>query len=149
MSFLSRFNPKDGIVDFWGEFSRPNPHRWPVLLVSILITTGLFTWITQDKVVGDPIPYKVEYITSFSPDRSEDEIVEGNIANQQRKDELERILAEREERKRELYRALGRAAGMDVERIEREAAEEAAQVQAEAARKRREITERAVAQSAE
>lgn len=149
MSFLSRFNPKDGISDFWNEFTRPNPHRWPILGVSVLITTGLFAWITQDKVVGDPIPYEVEFITSFSPDRSKEEIVAGNIANQQRKDELERILAEREERKKEIYRALGRAAGMDVEKIEREAAEEAARVEAEAARKRREITERAVAQDTE
>lgn len=148
MGILSRLNPKEGITDFWSEFRRPNPHRWPILAVSMMITTGLFAWITQDEAIGDPIPYEVDYITTFSADRTDEEIIAGNIANQQRKDELERILAEREERKKELYRALGRAAGMDVEKIEREAAEDAARVQAEAARKRREISERAVAQEA-
>lgn len=145
MSLISRLNPKEGVADFWSEFRRPNPYRWPILGVSILITTGLMAWITQDDAVGPPIPYEVEYITTFAEDRTQEEIIEGNIANQREKDELERILAEREERKKAIYRALGRAAGMDVEKIEREAAEEARRVREEAERERRRIMERAVA----
>jgi len=149
MSLISRLNPKDGISDFWSEFRRPNPYRWPILGVSMMITTGLMAWITQDDAVGPPIPLEVTYITTFADGRSDDEIMEGNLAEQRRKEELERILAEREERKKEIYRALGRAAGMDVERIEREAAEEAAQVEAQAARERARIIQRAGAQDGE
>ncbi|MGB3740022.1 MAG: hypothetical protein WA948_11820 [Pontixanthobacter sp.] len=141
MSLISRLNPKEGITDFWSEFTRPNPYRWPILAVSIGITTGLMIWITQDNVVGEPVPYEVEYITTFQEGRSEDAILAENEANQRRKDELERILAAREERKKELYRALGRAAGMDVDKIEREAAQDAARVQEEAARERRVLSE--------
>ena len=141
MSLISRLNPKEGIADFWSEFTRPNPYRWPILAVSIGITTGLMLWITQDNVVGPPVPYEVDYITTFQDGRSEAAIMAENEANQRRKDELERILAEREERKKELYRALGRAAGMDVEAIEREAAQDAARVQDEAARERRALSE--------
>jgi len=145
MSLISRLNPKEGITDFWSEFSRPNPYRWPILGVSMTITFGLMAWITQDDAVGPPVAMEVTYITTFREGRSDAEIIEGNLANQRRKEELERILAEREERKKAIYRALGRAAGMDVERIEREAAEEAAQVEAEAARERARIMGRAVA----
>ncbi len=141
MSFISRLNPKEGVADFWSEFRRPNPYRWPILFVSMMITGGLMLWITQDKVVGPPVPYEVDYITSFEEGRTEQEILAENEANQRRKDELARILAEREERKKELYRALGRAAGMDVEKIEREAAEDAARVQDDAARERRAMSE--------
>lgn len=149
MSFFSRLNPKEGVADFISEFSRPNPHRWPILGVSILITTGLMFWITQDEAIGPPVPYEVTYITSFAPDRTTEEIVAGNIANQNRKDELERILAEREERKKEIYRALGRAAGMDVAKIEREAAEEAARAEAKAAAERQRIMDQAGAADTE
>ncbi len=149
MSLISRLNPKAGIADFWSEFRRPNPYRWPILGVSMMITFGLMAWITQDEAVGPPVPMEVTYITTFREGRSDDEIIEGNVAAQKREDELERILAEREERKKEIYRALGRAAGMDVERIEREAAEEAARVEAEAARERARILGRATAEESE
>lgn len=149
MSLISRLNPKEGISDFWSEFTRPNPYRWPILGVSIMITTGLMAWITQDDAVGPPVPLEVTYITSFAEGRSDEEIMEGNIAEQKRKEELERILAEREERKKAIYRALGRAAGMDVEKIEREAAEEAAQVEAETARERARIMGRISTEEAE
>ncbi|MGB7406955.1 MAG: hypothetical protein WA908_00475 [Pontixanthobacter sp.] len=141
MSLLNRLNPKEGITDFWSEFRRPNPYRWPILAVSILITSSLMLFFTKDSAVGPPVPYEVEYITTFRDGRSPEEIRQENLANQRRKDELERILAEREERKKELYRALGRAAGMDVEKIEREAAEDAARVEDEAARERERLSD--------
>ncbi len=145
MSLFKRLNPKEGVSDFVSEFRRPNPYRWPILGTSMVITFGLMAWITQYNVVGDPVPYEVDYITTFREGRTDDEILQENLANQRRKDDLERILAEREERKKELYRALGRAAGMDVEKIEREAAEDAARVQDAAARERQILTDGPVA----
>lgn len=133
MRFLSRLNPGPGIVDFWTEFRRPNPYRWPALGIAMLITFTLLYLFTQERVVLPPERPVVTYITSFAPDRSEEEIIAANIANQQKQDEIARLAEERQERIRDMYRTLGEMSGMDVERIEREAAEERAAEQAAAA----------------
>ncbi len=133
MRFLSRLNPGPGIADFWTEFRRPNPYRWPALGISMLITFTLLYLFTQERVVLPPERPVVTYITSFAPDRTEAEIVAANIANQRRQDEITRLAAERQERIRDMYRTLGEMSGMDVERIEREAAAERAAEQAAAA----------------
>lgn len=138
MGFFSRLNPKEGVSDFVHEFSRPNPYRWRILAVSGLMTFTLIFMFTQEGVKGPPPPPDVTYITSFAPDRSDAEILAGNIANQRRKDQLEVILAEREERKRELYRTLGEVSGMDVEEIERQGALER-QAEAEEAQRIRDV----------
>ncbi|MGB7372937.1 MAG: hypothetical protein WA922_02200 [Pontixanthobacter sp.] len=124
--------------DFVREFSRPNPYRWRILAVSGLMTFTLIFMFTQEGVKGPPIPPEVTYISSFASDRSDAEILAGNIANQRRKDQLEQILAEREERKRELYRTLGEVSGMDVEEIERQGALER-QAEAEEAQRIRDV----------
>ncbi len=134
MSFISRFNPKPAVADFWSEFTRPQPYRIPILLASVAATGVLIFAFTQEKVVLPPERPQVTYITTFAPGRTDEEIRAGIEANQERKDALAAALAEREERKRELYRALGRASGMDVDAMEAElAAEEAAAAQAEPA----------------
>jgi hypothetical protein len=136
MSLISRLNPKTGAVDFWSEFTKPNPHRWPILGVSMLMTTALLYFIVQEEVVGPPVAPTVTYITSFKPDRSDDEIIESNKKYQLLKDEREAYFEAREERKKEIYRALARASGMDPRKIEREAAQQLAREDAEAARMR-------------
>lgn len=130
MGIARKFNPGPGVADFWHEFRRPNPYRWPILGVSILLTGGLLYSITQERVVGPPPRPEVTYITTFAPDRTDAEIAATNLANQRVKDEREAERARIEEEKRELYRALGRASGMDVDRMEREAAEERAREEA-------------------
>ncbi|MFZ1741373.1 MAG: hypothetical protein WAT93_00875, partial [Pontixanthobacter sp.] len=122
MSLISRLNPKDGISDFWSEFRRPNPYRWRILAVSIAMTAGLLWMIAQERVDGPPVPYEVEFITSFAPNRSDAEITANNLENQRKKEEMAALLEQNEERKKELYRALARASGMDPDKIEAEAA---------------------------
>ena len=60
---------------------------------------------------GEP---EVTYIESWPADRSIKEIVASNLERQKAEDEQEAKI-------REAYKALGRASGMDVDRIEREA----------------------------
>lgn len=122
MGFFSRFNPKAGVSDFVHEFSRPNPYRWHILAISMLMTFTLLFMFTREGAKGPPPRPEVDYIVSFAPGRTDAEILASNIENQRRNDQLEQILAEREERKRELYRTLGEVSGMDVEEIERQAA---------------------------
>lgn len=139
MRFLRRLNPVPGIKDFWSEFSRPNPHRWPILGVSMLMTFGLLFLFTQERVIGLPAEPEVIYISTFEEGRSDEEILASNRANQEQQDALRQAREEREERRRELYRALGQATGLDTEEMEREIAEERAREEAEEARQRAEL----------
>ncbi|XUU61842.1 hypothetical protein ACRAQ6_06110 [Erythrobacter sp. HA6-11] len=126
----SRFNPAPGIADFWNEFKKPQPYRWAILLASAIPVIIIMLWATAQSVTAPPARPEVTWITSFAPDRSDEEIMATNIANQERKDA---IAAEQEriaEEKRNMYRELGRATGIDVDAMEAEieaerAAEEA------------------------
>lgn len=133
MGILSRFNPAPGVKDFWHEFSRPNPYRWPILGVSTLMTFTLLYAFTQERVIVQPAPPDVTYISTFAEGRTDEEIVASNIENQRRKEQLAAEQAERDERVREIYKSLGRATGLDVDAMEREAAEERAREEAAAA----------------
>ena len=114
----SRFNPVPGVADFWNEFRKPNPWRVPILLVSMGPFALIFWWLSGETVYKDPDRPSITYITTFDPNRSDAEIAASNEANQEVKDLREQAFAELEERKREAYKALGAAAGMDVEEIE-------------------------------
>lgn len=127
----SRFNPTPGVLDFWNEFRKPNPLRLPILLVSMAPFALIFYWLSGETVYSPPERPTITYITTLQADRSDDEIIASNLENQEVKDLREQAEADLAERKRELYKALGAAAGMDVEEIERRAeanraAEEAA-----------------------
>ena len=131
----SRFNPKPGIVDFWNEFKKPNPYRWPILLVSSVPIGVLMFYLAEERNYKVPERPQITYITSYGPDRTDEEIIASNIENQEVKDLREAQAEELEQRKRDLYKALGAVAGMDVEEIDRRGREireaEAAERQAE------------------
>lgn len=133
----SRFNPAGGIADFWNEIRRPNPYRWPILFVSALPAAFMVWWGVNSTVYGEPERPRITYITTLDAARSDAEILAENRANQEIKDLREAEEARIAAKKRDLYKALGRAAGMDVEEIERKAeAERAAEAAAAAARRR-------------
>ena len=149
MRLMNRLNPVGGMTDFWAEFRRPNPYRWPILAASLLMTGTLLAWVTQEDYFVPPAPPKVTYITTFAEGRTDEEIRRSNIENQRRKDQAAAELAAREERKKELYRALGRATGLDVDRMEAEArAEQEREAAAEKARMERIFRESAQAPQA-
>ena len=188
MRVLQRLNPGPGIADFWAEFKRPNPYRWPILGASVLLTAALFyllsddaveldwtvgaalavvvglvvlaavqehlkpNWsvllvaalmtltimyqFTKEKVRIPPPRPEVTYITTFESGRSDAAILDSNRANQVRQDRLRAEQAVREEQVREVYRTLGRATGLDVDKMEREIREqEAREAAAERARR--------------
>jgi hypothetical protein len=141
----SRFNPAPGFADFWHEFRRPNPYRWPFLALSVLPVAGMLYWGMNSTMYGEPERPKIEYITTLDSARTDAEIMAENRANQEVKDlraaEEARIAA----RKRAMYKSLGAAAGMDVEEIERKADAERAAAKAEAERRRAALLEQASA----
>lgn len=115
----SRFNPAPGIADFWNEFRKPNPYRIPFLLASMAPFGLIFWWLSGETLYKDPERPTITYITTFDPSRSDTDIMASNEANQEVKELREEQFEELEERKRDLYKALGAAAGMDVEEIDR------------------------------
>ena len=50
MRMMQRLNPGPGIADFWTEFKRPNPYRWPILAGSALLTGSLLFLLTDHAV---------------------------------------------------------------------------------------------------
>jgi len=79
----------------------------------------------------------VTYITTLEAARSDAEILAENRTNQAIKDLRAAEEARIARQKREMYKALGRATGMDVDAIERKAeAERAARAAAEAAERK-------------
>jgi hypothetical protein len=131
----SRFNPKPGVLDFWHEFRKPNPYRWPILIASALPFGVLLYNLSGETHYATPERPTITYITTFDPARSDAEIMASNLENQEVKELRAASEAELAERKRELYKALGAVAGMDVDEIERRGAEaRAAEEAAEQAR---------------
>lgn len=135
MSYLTKFNPAGGAADFWHEFRRPNPYRWPILIVSCLISFGILSMVMWEEYRMPPERPTVTYITTFADGRTDAEIAASNQVNQRLKEEREVAAQARLERQRDAYRAIGRATGMDVdaidERIARERAAEEAAAKAE------------------
>jgi hypothetical protein len=137
MRLIQRLNPAGGFADFWHEFRRPNPYRWPILLASFAITGGILSTIIWQKAYIPPERPTVTYITTFPDGRTEADIAASNLENQRVQDQLREAREASEERRREIYRDLGRATGIDVEAIDaRVARERAAQQAAEEARRR-------------
>ena len=95
----------------------------------------IFYWLSGETVYGTPERPKITYITTYEPGRTDEQIAASNLANQEVKDLRAEYEEELAQRKRDLYKALGAATGMDVEEIDRRGQEtRAAEAAAERAR---------------
>ncbi|MEM8725651.1 MAG: hypothetical protein AAGE86_09040 [Pseudomonadota bacterium] len=103
-----------------------------MLIASALPFAVIFYWLSSETVYRTPDRPSITYITTFDPDRTDAEITASNIENQEVKDLREQAEEDLAQRKRDLYKALGAAAGMDVEEIEARADAERAAAEAEA-----------------
>ena len=127
----SRFNPKPGILDFWNEIRRPHPYRWPILFVSCMPFAGLMYYLASETQYKAPERPQITYITSFEPDRTDEDIMASNLENQEIKELRQQAEEELAQRKRDIYKAMGAATGMDVEEIDRRGTEARARAEAE------------------
>ncbi|RPF71009.1 hypothetical protein [Aurantiacibacter spongiae] len=129
--FFRSVNPKRAVEDFAEQWRQPTPHRWQILGVAAAATFAIFTlFIPETQRMAPPRP-EVIYITTFDENRTQGEIIAANCANQRLKDEIAARIAANDEKRREMYKTLGRATFIDVDEMEaeikaREAAEEAA-----------------------
>ena len=118
--FFRNISPRRAAVDFADQWQRPTPHRWQILGVAAAATFCIFMLFVPEGQRIQPAEPDVWYISTFAEDRSEAEIIAGNCANQRYQDQLAELLAESEERQRELYAALGRATFIDVDAMQAE-----------------------------
>lgn len=133
--FLRRISPRGAIMDLLHVWRAPNPHRWQVLGVSVAATFAMMVVFLPDSQRVPPAKPKVTWITTFAPGRSDAEIVASNEANQRVQDERRAEAAAREERRKEAFRALGRATGLDVNELERQYSEDSPPAEAPAAQR--------------
>lgn len=135
MSYWQKINPVGAIGDFRAVFRDAGPRRWPVAIVAASITVGIFSIMAAESwKVPRPLP-KVTYINSWPIDRTEEETRAFIEANQKLKDEQQARIDAYEAEGRKLWSTLGRASGMDVDKLEAKAeAERAAAKAAEEAK---------------
>lgn len=121
MAFWQNINPIGAIADFRQVYHEAGSNRWWITALAILVTTGLFSslaWETWKK--PRPLP-QITYVTSWPEDRTRAETAAFIAENQKRKDERERLDREQEAIGQKLWMQLGRASGVDVDKLKKQA----------------------------
>ncbi len=128
-------NPTGAIGDFLTVYRQAGRNRWWIGLIAAGLTVGTFSIMTGESWKKPRELPQITYITSWPEDRTEEETRAFIIENQKRKDELEAAQKAADEEARKLWKTLGRASGMDVDKIDAQASKErAAQEAAEKAK---------------
>src|SRR3546814_1714666 len=114
------------IADFLLVWQQAGQHRWRIFALSAACTFAVFYLMAQQGGEAPHPPPKVIYISTLPAHRTDEEIMAENLANQKRKEAWLAEQAKRDKQVRDIYRTIGRASGMDVDKIERDAAAEKA-----------------------
>jgi hypothetical protein len=132
-AFFSQVSPRGALIDLWRVLGAPSEFRLPGLALAVLATGSVFWIILGQGGRALPPPPKIIYINSWRADRSDAEIIAGNIAAARA---AKRQAAEEERRDediRGMYKAVGAATGLDTEAMDRKGrAERAAEERARA-----------------
>lgn len=115
MSFFKDVSVRSAGTDLIG-FLRTSGAHSPWLFLAACVPTAIiiYTFYIDSMQKATPPPREIIYIESWPATRSIEESKASIAEHQERKDEM-RV------REKEAYKAFGRAVGMDVDRIEREA----------------------------
>ncbi|WP_183623718.1 hypothetical protein [Novosphingobium sediminicola] len=133
-SMWSDVSPTGAVSDFVSVWRSSGRHRWRFVLAAFVASGTVLSLIIREEHRAPPRLPSITYINSWRADRSDEEIKASNLAFQKIKDDRLREQAEAEEETKKLYRTLGRISGMDVDKIERDAAaQRAAEAKAAAA----------------
>lgn len=131
LTFWRNISPGGAIGDLVAVFRQAGRHRWRTLALSIAVAAGIFSILAREEHRIPPRLPNITYINSWRADRSDAEIRAGNRAWHDAQAKLDAEQAERDREVKDLYKAIGRASGMDVEAIERKAkADQAAEQRA-------------------
>jgi hypothetical protein len=135
--FFSNVSPRRAVIDLWRVVGAPNEFRWPAFGLAAMITGSIF-WVMFGQE-GRDLPHmpKVIYFNSWRADRSDADIIAGNIAAAR----VAHAEAAEQERRaadiRHMYKVVGAATGLDTDTMARQAdAERIADERARAAHDR-------------
>jgi hypothetical protein len=123
---LRNVSPMDGIGSFVEYWKQPTPYRWQILGVSVALTFTMIVLFAPKTERAPPEKMQVTWINSWPEGRSEAEIIASNIANQKKKDEAAALEQQRQAFRKEFYRKLAKASGLDPDELEREYSRQAA-----------------------
>jgi hypothetical protein len=123
---LRNVSPIDGIGSFVEYWKQPTPYRWQILGVSVALTFTMIVLFAPKTERAPPEKMQVTWINSWPEGRSDAEIVASNIANQKKKDEAAALERERQAFRKEFYRKLAKASGLDPDELERQYSRQAA-----------------------
>jgi hypothetical protein len=128
MSFFQAASPRKAGSDLIAVLTERRGDRIPLLLAACLPPLAIFLMVNDDVNRHSEKPDReVMYFESWPATRTREESLAANRERQKSKDAM---LV----RQREAYKALGRAAGMDVETLEAEALVNQAKRKAEQAK---------------
>lgn len=128
-------SPTGAISDFMAVYRQAGKNRWWIAITAACITSGMFWALTHESWKRPRALPEVFYITTFAPDRTEEESLNFRKARQAEREAREAAYAAADAEGRKLYKQLGRASGIDVDAIEKRAeAERQAAKSAEQAR---------------
>ena len=132
-SFLTNIRPGGAIADFRSVYRDAGPNRWRYVLLAALCTVGTFgiMVVTQNWKGERRLP-EVTYINSWPADRTEAETKAFILANQKKKEADAARQAAYAKDAQDMYMTLGRASGMDVDAIKKQADADKAAEQAKA-----------------
>ena len=135
-SFLRLFDLRLATRELWKVLGAQDiPHRWRWMVVSAIIPVSVFSWFYSQEYIAEPRPPKVIYVQNWRADRTDAEIIAGNIAAAQAKAAQQAMEDQRAEDMKQMYKAVGRATFIDVDKIERDAKAEQAAEEARGAAK--------------
>lgn len=133
--FFRNVSPVRAVKDLWQILGAPSEFRFRSLALAILVTGGIFSVMWQQGGRGLPRPPEVIYFESWRADRTDAEIIAGNIEATKKARAEAAEEAARAEDVRKMYKAVGAATGLDTEAMDRQGrAEREAQARAEEAR---------------
>lgn len=135
MGFFRNVSPLRAVKDLWRLLGAPTEYRTRSLLMAAAITGGIFYVMVQQEGRGLPRPPTVIFFESWRADRSDKEIIAGNIAATKRARAEAADEEARAEDIRQMYKAVGAATGVDTKTLyEQGKAEREAEARAQAAR---------------
>ena len=123
---LKGVNPVSGVGDFIEYWKQPTPYRWQILALAVALTFTMIVLFAPKTERAPPAKPDVIWINSWPKDRTESEIIASNLANQKRKDAEAAQEQQRQALRRDFYRKLAKASGMDPDELEREYAQKPA-----------------------
>jgi hypothetical protein len=118
-------NPVGAIGDLRDVIRDSGSNRLRTAIAALVITFMLFWLIGRDTWRLPPPRPTIVYINSWPASRTMAETKKFIEANQKRNDLIAADEAKRAEEMRQMYKAVGRASGMDVDGIEQKAKAEA------------------------